>query len=191
MSAFRGNLALVSKKHHAASARGQRCSIAHAGCRPDKFRGLFGLLARSCMTREIASAARKSKRARKESRPHRKKRGAPIHRGRLTSIRPSHRIVLPITGSTPAASTQKQQPSMFHALNIIYKEREQRSFIALTLRALAFTVAGIVLALLALAGIVAVPLGLKLLGIPDQSGIGGEQSRRLVRASSPPSLGSS
>ena len=61
--------------------------------------------------------------------------------------------------------------SMFDALNIIYKEPEKRSFIALTLRALAFTVAGIVLVLLALAGIVAVPVGLKLLGIPDQSGI--------------------
>ena len=61
--------------------------------------------------------------------------------------------------------------SIFDALNIIYKEQEKRSFMALTLQALAFTVGGIVLAILALVGIVVVPVALKLLGLSDQSGV--------------------
>jgi uncharacterized BrkB/YihY/UPF0761 family membrane protein len=60
--------------------------------------------------------------------------------------------------------------SIFDALNIIYKEREKRSFIGLTLRSLTCTVGAIILALAALAGIVAVPVALKLLGIPEGSG---------------------
>ncbi len=60
--------------------------------------------------------------------------------------------------------------AIFDALNIIYKEQEKRSFMALTLQALAFTGGGIVLALLALVVIVVVPIALKLLGLSDQSG---------------------
>jgi membrane protein len=60
--------------------------------------------------------------------------------------------------------------AIFDALNIIYKEREKRSFIRLTLWSLAFTLAAIGLVLLAFAGIVAVPVALKLLGVPDESG---------------------
>jgi membrane protein len=59
--------------------------------------------------------------------------------------------------------------AIFDALNIIYKEPEKRSFLQLTLRSLAFTVGAIVLVLVALAGIVAVPLALKLLAIPEWS----------------------
>jgi membrane protein len=59
--------------------------------------------------------------------------------------------------------------AIFDALNIIYKEHEKRSFIALTLRSLLFTFAGIVLALMALAGVVVAPVALKLLGIPGTS----------------------
>ena len=62
--------------------------------------------------------------------------------------------------------------SIFDALNIIYKEREKRSFIGLTLRSLLFTIGGIALVLLAMAGIVVVPVALKLLGVPQQSGAG-------------------
>ena len=61
--------------------------------------------------------------------------------------------------------------AIFDALNIIYKEREKRSFIRLTAWSLAFTVSAIALVLLAFAGVVAVPVALKLLGIPDGSGI--------------------
>ena len=53
----------------------------------------------------------------------------------------------------------------FDALNIIYKEREKRSFMRLTVRSLIFTLGAISLMLLALAGIVVVPVALKLLGI--------------------------
>jgi membrane protein len=59
--------------------------------------------------------------------------------------------------------------AIFDALNIIYKEREERSFIRLTLWSLAFTIGAIALVLLAFAGVIAVPVVLKLLGIPDAS----------------------
>ena len=59
--------------------------------------------------------------------------------------------------------------AIFDALNIIYKEREKRGFIGLTLTSLVFTLGAIVLAVLAMAGIVAAPVALKLLGIPSQS----------------------
>ena len=62
--------------------------------------------------------------------------------------------------------------AIFDALNIIYKEREKRSFLQLTLRSLLFTVAGMALALVAMAGVVAVPLVLKILGIPGEFGRG-------------------
>jgi membrane protein len=59
--------------------------------------------------------------------------------------------------------------AIFDALNIIYKEREKRSFIQLTLSSLAFTLGGIALVLLAIGGIVLVPVALKVLGFPDGS----------------------
>ncbi len=59
--------------------------------------------------------------------------------------------------------------AVFDALNIIYKEREKRSFIKLTLYSLSFTVGAIFLIVMALTGIVAVPLALGLLEIPAQS----------------------
>ena len=60
--------------------------------------------------------------------------------------------------------------AIFDALNIIYKEREKRSFVRLTLQSLLFTLGAIALMLVALAGIVVVPVVLKLLGIPEASG---------------------
>src|SRR5205807_9688190 len=60
----------------------------------------------------------------------------------------------------------------FDALNIIYKEREKRSFIRLTLWSLTFTLAAIALVVVAMTGIVAVPVALKLFGIPIQSAAG-------------------
>jgi membrane protein len=59
--------------------------------------------------------------------------------------------------------------AIFDALNIIYKEKEKRGFIGLTLTSLVFTLGAIVLVIIAMAGIVAAPLALKLLGIPSQS----------------------
>jgi membrane protein len=60
--------------------------------------------------------------------------------------------------------------AIFDALNIIYKEREKRSFIGLTLQSLLFTLGAIVLMLVALAAIVVVPVVLKLFGVPGESG---------------------
>jgi membrane protein len=60
--------------------------------------------------------------------------------------------------------------AIFDALNIIYKEREKRSFIVLTLKSLLFTLGAIALMLVALAAIVVVPVVLKLLGISGESG---------------------
>jgi membrane protein len=62
--------------------------------------------------------------------------------------------------------------AIFDALNIIYKEREKRGFLKLTLYSLAFTLGAIAIALVSLAGIIAVPLALKILGIPEHSGAG-------------------
>jgi len=61
--------------------------------------------------------------------------------------------------------------AIFDALNIIYKESEKRSFFTLTLQSLLFTVGAIALMLVALAGIVVVPVMLKLLGMPQESGM--------------------
>jgi membrane protein len=60
--------------------------------------------------------------------------------------------------------------AIFDALNIIYKEEEKRSFLQLTIRSLIFTIGAVALVLLALVGIIAVPVILKVLGIPDWSG---------------------
>ena len=60
--------------------------------------------------------------------------------------------------------------AIFDALNIIYKEPEKRSFIGLTLWSMAFTIGALVLVLLAFGAVVAVPVALKLMGIPDGSG---------------------
>ena len=59
--------------------------------------------------------------------------------------------------------------AIFDALNIIYKEREKRSFIQLTLRSLVFTLGGMVLVLLAIGAVVAVPVAFKVIGVPDGS----------------------
>jgi membrane protein len=59
--------------------------------------------------------------------------------------------------------------AIFDALNIIHKEQEKRGFIGLTLTSLVFTLGAIVLAVLAMAGIVVAPVALKLFGIPFQS----------------------
>jgi uncharacterized BrkB/YihY/UPF0761 family membrane protein len=57
--------------------------------------------------------------------------------------------------------------SIFDALNIIFKERETRGFIKLTLWSLTFTIGAVGLALLSLVGIIAVPLALNFLDSPN------------------------
>lgn len=62
--------------------------------------------------------------------------------------------------------------SIFDALNIIYKEREKRGFIALTAYSMLFTLGALALALLALASVVVVPIVLQAAGIGPSSATG-------------------
>ena len=55
--------------------------------------------------------------------------------------------------------------AMFDALNVAYDEEEKRSFIGLNLRSLAFTLGTIVFVLVALGGIVVVPVVLEFVGL--------------------------
>jgi membrane protein len=59
--------------------------------------------------------------------------------------------------------------AIFDALNIIYKEREKRGFISLTIHSLLFTLAGLAMVLLAIAGIILVPITLKLMGATNST----------------------
>jgi membrane protein len=55
--------------------------------------------------------------------------------------------------------------AMFDALNVAYDEEEQRGFIALNLRSLAFTLGAILFIVLALVGVVVVPVVLNFIGL--------------------------
>jgi membrane protein len=55
--------------------------------------------------------------------------------------------------------------AIFDALNVIYDEREKRSFIRLNLTSLAFTVAALAAILVMIGGVIAVPLVLQRLGL--------------------------
>ena len=66
-------------------------------------------------------------------------------------------------------SANSATKAVFDALNIIYGEREKRSFIWLTLSSLLFTLSGLVLVVIAMAGIVVVPVALQLVGAPKGS----------------------
>ncbi len=62
-------------------------------------------------------------------------------------------------------SANAAMKSIFDTLNIVYSEREKRSFITLNAISLAFTVAGIAFVLVALGAMVALPPALKYLGL--------------------------
>ena len=55
--------------------------------------------------------------------------------------------------------------ALFDALNIVYDEQEKRSFIALNAQSLAFTLGGMAFILVAIGGIVALPVALGFLGL--------------------------
>jgi membrane protein len=57
--------------------------------------------------------------------------------------------------------------AIMDALNVVYEEQEKRGFIRLTAVSLAFTLAAIGAALLALGAVVVLPVVLKYLGLPD------------------------
>ena len=54
--------------------------------------------------------------------------------------------------------------AMFDALNIVYEAAEKRSFVALNLRSLAFTIGTIAFLLIALTAIIGIPLALSYIG---------------------------
>jgi membrane protein len=55
--------------------------------------------------------------------------------------------------------------TLFDALNIVYEEKEKRSFVRLTLITLAFTLGSLVFVLLTLAAVVVLPIALKFVGL--------------------------
>jgi membrane protein len=59
--------------------------------------------------------------------------------------------------------------AMFDALNVVYHEEEKRGFFRLTAIALVFTVGGVLFALLALAVMILLPIGLAYLGVSGES----------------------
>jgi len=66
-------------------------------------------------------------------------------------------------------SANAAMKSIFDTLNIVYAEREKRSFIKLNAVSLAFTVAGILFVLLAIGALVVLPPALKYLGLSGLS----------------------
>ncbi len=58
--------------------------------------------------------------------------------------------------------------AIFDALNVVYEERETRSFLRLNLTSLAFTVAALAAILLMIGGVIAVPLALQRLGLGER-----------------------
>ena len=59
--------------------------------------------------------------------------------------------------------------AVFSALNIVYEERETRSFIWLNLRSLAFTAGALLFIILALVGIVVVPAAINIIGLSSEA----------------------
>ncbi len=58
--------------------------------------------------------------------------------------------------------------AIFDALNVVYEEREKRSFLRLNLTSLAFTVAALAAIMLMVGGVIAVPLALQRLGLGER-----------------------
>ncbi|MDB5374358.1 MAG: hypothetical protein JWP04_3000 [Belnapia sp.] len=74
--------------------------------------------------------------------------------------------------ATSLWSANQAMKALVDALNIVYEEKERRGFLLRTVVTLAFTLGGIVFILLAMAGVVVLPLALQFLGIGSEGGIG-------------------
>lgn len=59
--------------------------------------------------------------------------------------------------------------AIFDALNVVYEEKEERSFVRLNLTSLAFTVAALAAILVMIGGVIAVPLALQRLGLGERA----------------------
>ena len=56
--------------------------------------------------------------------------------------------------------------ALFEALDVVYRVAETRSFVRFTATSLAFVLGGIALTIIAIAGVVAVPIALRYIGLP-------------------------
>ncbi|MBE7211965.1 MAG: YihY/virulence factor BrkB family protein, partial [Gluconacetobacter diazotrophicus] len=61
--------------------------------------------------------------------------------------------------------------SLFEALNVVFREKEERSFVRFTLTAFAFTFGGIAFLLFAVSAVVALPVVLNFVGFENQAGL--------------------
>ncbi len=64
-------------------------------------------------------------------------------------------------------SANAAMKAMFDALNVVYEEEEKRSFVMLNLRSLTFTIGALIFTILALTGIVVLPLVFTFIGLSD------------------------
>ncbi|WP_419728044.1 YihY/virulence factor BrkB family protein [Lichenicola sp.] len=72
--------------------------------------------------------------------------------------------------ATSLWSANAGMKSLFDALNVVYHEKEKRSFVKLTLTSLAFTLGAVAFIIVALLAVVAVPLVLAFVGLGEVSG---------------------
>lgn len=68
-------------------------------------------------------------------------------------------------------SSNQAMKALVDALNVVYEEPERRSFIRLTLVTLGFTITGILVILVAMAGVVVLPVVLGFLGLEGSTGL--------------------
>ena len=66
-------------------------------------------------------------------------------------------------------SSNQAMKALVDALNVVYDEREERSFLRRTVLTLGFTVAGILFILLAMGAVVVLPIALKFVGLGDRA----------------------
>ncbi len=62
-------------------------------------------------------------------------------------------------------SANQATKAMFDALNVVYEEKEKRSFVRLTLVTLAFTLGGLLFAVVAMAAVVVLPVAFNFIGL--------------------------
>lgn len=74
--------------------------------------------------------------------------------------------------ATSLWSANQAMKALVDALNVVYDEKEGRGFLKRTAVTLAFTIGGILFILLAMSGVVILPLALKFLGLGTEGGIG-------------------
>ncbi|MFC7689029.1 YihY/virulence factor BrkB family protein [Paeniroseomonas aquatica] len=74
--------------------------------------------------------------------------------------------------ATSLWSANQAMKALVDALNVVYDEKERRGFLRRTVVTLAFTLGGILFILLAMAGVVVLPLALKFIGLGTEGGLG-------------------